>query len=188
MKTIQHISYIAIITIIMGVIYVAVQQNYRSGANDPQMQLAYHIKEQLKKGKSIDMYFQKDTIDLQKSLSIFVASYDENGSPLQSNAVIDGKLPQIPLSVIKFVKMHKEDWITWQPRQNIRLATGILSTGSTPVSYIAVGRSLKNAEDRISNLITMIGIGWTLCFLIILLNWLFDYYNYRKNLVHHSTV
>ncbi|HEU0064081.1 MAG TPA: hypothetical protein VFQ58_03585, partial [Flavisolibacter sp.] len=109
-------------------------------------------------------------------------------TPIQSNAVINGKLPQIPLSVINFVKIHKEDWITWQPRKSIRLATGILATGSTPVSFIAVGRSLKNVEDRISNLITMIGIGWTLCFVIILLNWLFDYYNYRKNLVHHSTV
>jgi hypothetical protein len=188
MKTIQHISYIAIITIILGVIYVAVQQNYRSGANDPQMQLAYNIKEQLQKGKSIDMYFQKDTIDLQKSLSVFIASYDENGLPLQSNAVIDGKLPQIPLSVINFVKIHKEDWITWQPRRNIRLATGILATGSTPVSFIAVGKSLKNVEDRVSNLITMIGIGWTLCFVIILLNWLFDYYTCRKNQGQPSTV
>jgi hypothetical protein len=188
MKTIQHISLIAIITIILGVVYIAVQQNYRSGANDPQMQLAYAIRDQLQKGKSIEMYFQKDTIDLQKSLSVFVASYDENGSPIQSNGLIDGKLPQIPLSVIRYVKMHKEDWITWQPRKNIRLATGILATGSTPVSFIAVGRSLKNVEDRVSNLITMIGIGWTLCFVIILLNWLFDYYNYRKNQLHHSTV
>src|SRR5436305_14783140 len=104
MKTIQYISYIAIITIILGVIYVAVQQNYRSGANDPQMQLAYHIREQLQKGKSIVMYFQKDTIDLQKALSVFVASYDENGSPIQSNAVIVGMLPQISLSVIIFLK------------------------------------------------------------------------------------
>ena len=46
MKKISFINYslaIAIITVISGIIYATVQQTYRSGANDPQIQIARDI-------------------------------------------------------------------------------------------------------------------------------------------------
>ena len=47
MKFIQHLSAIAIITIIMGLIYASVQQTYRSNADDPQIQIAHDLRDHL---------------------------------------------------------------------------------------------------------------------------------------------
>jgi hypothetical protein len=177
MKTLQHLTAIAIITIVMGLIYVSVQQSYRSGANDPQIQIAHDIRDRIQKGKSIESYFAADTTDMQSSLAPFIEAYGQDGKPLQSTAWLDGRLPQLPISVLNYVKEKGEDWITWQPRHDIRMATGIIHTNSSPVAYVVVGRSLKEIEERVSKLLSMVGISWTLCMAIILISWLFHYYN-----------
>ena len=53
MKILQHLSALAIITIIMTLIYASVQQTYRSNANDPQMQIVNDLKNNLQEGKPI---------------------------------------------------------------------------------------------------------------------------------------
>ena len=55
MNKISFLNYllvIAIITIIFGVIYALVQQNYRTGANDPQIQIARYIHAKLNQGET----------------------------------------------------------------------------------------------------------------------------------------
>ena len=180
MKILYHLSAIAIITILIGLVYATVQQTYRSSANDPQMQIVNELRTRLEFGKPIENYLKQDSVDLENSLGIFVATYDKNGQPLQSNALLDGKLPQLPSGVLKYVSAHKEDWVTWQPRKTIRLALGIAATNSEPVAYVAAGRSLIEVERRTSRLITICGICWTLCMVIVLINWLFNYYADKK--------
>ena len=180
MKTLYHLSAIAIITILIGLVYVSVQQSYRSSANDPQIQIVRELRTRLEFGKPIDYYLRQDSMDLENSMGTFVATFDKNGQPLQSNALLDGKLPNLPSGVIQYVKAHKEDWVTWQPRKTIRLALGIAATNTEPVAYVAAGRSLVEVEERISRLITFCGICWTLCTAIILINWLFNYYAEKK--------
>ena len=182
MRTLYHLSTIAIITILIGLVYVTVQQSYRSSANDPQMQIVNELRTRLEFGKPIESYLKQDSVDLENSQGIFIATFDKNGQPLQSNALLDGKLPQLPSGVLKYVSTHKEDWITWQPRKTIRLALGIAATNTEPVAYVAAGRSLFEVERRTSRLITFCGICWTLCMAIVLINWLFNYYA-DKNLL-----
>ena len=186
MKTLYHLSAIAIISILIGLVYATVQQTYRTSANDPQMQIVNELRTRLEFGKSIENYMKQDSVDLENSMGIFVATYDKNGQPLQSNALLDGKLPQLPSGVLKYVSAHKEDWVTWQPRKTIRLALGIAATNSEPVAYVAAGRSLIEVEQRISRLFTLCGICWTLCMTIILINWLFTYYADKKLLANRN--
>ena len=183
MRTLYHLSAIAIITILIGLVYATVQQTYRSSANDPQMQIVNELRTRLEFGKPIETYLKNDSVDLENSLGIFVETFDKNGEPLQSNALLDGKLPKLPPGVLKYVSAHKEDWVTWQPRKAIRLAMGIVATNSEPVAYVAAGRSLSEVERRTSRLITFCGICWTLCMAIVLINWLFNYYADKKLLV-----
>jgi hypothetical protein len=180
MRTVHHLSAIAIITIIVGLVYGTVQQTYRTSANDPQTQIVQELRTRLEFGKSIDMYLKNDTVDLENSLGMFIETFDKNGQPLQSNALLDGKLPKLPSGVLQYVNAHKEDWITWQPRKTVRLAMGIAATNNDPVAYVAAGRSLVEVERRTSRLITFCGICWTLCLAIILINWLFNYYFDKK--------
>jgi hypothetical protein len=93
MKIIQHLSAIAIITIIMGLIYASVQQTYRSNADDPQAQIAYDMRDHLQKGKSLVF---DHTVELGKSLSVFKETYDANGNAIQSTGFLNGRMPQLP--------------------------------------------------------------------------------------------
>ena len=177
MKTIQHLSAMAIITIIMGLIYASVQQTYRSNANDPQVQIAHDLKTHLQKGKSLVF---NETIELEKSLSVFTEAYDQNGNPLQSTGFLNGKMPHLPKGVFDYASANGEHWVTWQPQRNVRMAMGIVSVHAGPVAYLAVGRSLSEVEERVSRLTNMVFVGWILCMAVVLINWLVTYYSYRK--------
>ncbi len=48
-----YFAAVIIITAIMGLIYVSVQQTYRTGANDPQLQIARDISNHLGNNHSI---------------------------------------------------------------------------------------------------------------------------------------
>src|SRR4029078_4443292 len=145
MKTIQHFSAMAIITIIMGLIYASVQQTYRSNANDPQIQIAHDLRDHLQKGKPLVF---DDTIELEKSLSVFKEAYDQNGDPIQSTGFLNGKMPRLPKGVFKYAKANGEHWVTWQPQHKVRMAMGIVRIHAEPIAYLAVGRSLREVEER----------------------------------------
>jgi hypothetical protein len=184
MKTLQHLGAIAIITIIMGLIYASVQQSYRTAANDPQVELARELKERLQKGESLQNKFS-DTFDLASTLSVFVETYDAAGHPTQSNALLGGRLPQLPMGLLAHAKEAGEHWVTWQPRRGIRMAMGILAINTAgPVAYLAVGRSLRLTEERVSNLSFMVIVAWVLCAAVVLFHWLVATY-YRKNYKTH---
>jgi hypothetical protein len=162
-----QLSIAAVITVVMGVQYMNVQQSYRSGANDPQIQMAEDITTDIKQGHSIGPHLKDDTVDLSKSLSPFFILYDNNGKPIQSSALLNGQIPQLPAGVLDYAKVHDDDRITWQPGPGVRLATVIKRTGASPVAFVAVGRSLKEVEVRESNLRTTVASGWIVCMMII---------------------
>jgi hypothetical protein len=62
----------------------------------------------------------------------------------------------------------------------VRLATGIVHVNTAPVAYLVVGRSLKEVEERVSKLTSMVFVAWIFCLAIVLFNWLVTYYNFRK--------
>src|SRR5262249_15418851 len=90
-----QLSIAAVITVVMGVLYMNVQQGYRTGANDPQIQMAEDITADIKQGHSISPCLKDDTVDLAKSLSPFIILYDRDGKPVQSSALLNGKIPQL---------------------------------------------------------------------------------------------
>ena len=163
----SSLSIAAVVTVVMGVLYMNVQQSYRTGADDPQIQMARDITAAINQGRSISPYFKDDTIDLTQSLAPFCVLYDSDGKPVQSSAQLNGQIPQLPAGVLDFVKVHDEDRITWQPQRGVRLATIIKRASSSPARFVAVGRSLKEVEVRESNLVTTVAGGWFVCMIII---------------------
>ena len=98
MKKISFMSYflvIAVITVISGTIYTSVQQAYRTGANDPQVQIARNINLKLQHGKSIENFFT-DTVDIAQSLSVFSSLYDPAGKLIRSSGYLRNKMPAVP--------------------------------------------------------------------------------------------
>ena len=182
MKNIHYLSAIAIITIIMGLVYASVQQTYRSNANDPQIQIAHDMKERLEQNELDEEDF-KDVIPLDRGLAVFKIAYNEKGDPLRSTGYIGNRAPRLPAGVLDYVQAHGEDWFTWQPRKDILLATGVLRIHGGSVAYLAVGRSLKETEERISRLGYMAITGWIICIAFVLLHALFDFYFFKSSKV-----
>src|SRR6185369_7271437 len=79
LTTLNYLVAAALVTVLMLLIYAAVQQGYRTGLNDPQVQMARDISLKLEEGRSIQPYFTADTIDINRSLSPFVVLYDAQG-------------------------------------------------------------------------------------------------------------
>jgi hypothetical protein len=182
MRRILFLNYftaIVIVTILTGLIYVNVQQVYRSNANDPQIQLANEINSNLNAGRSIERLWP-DSIDLQTSLSVFAALYDEHGQPLKASALLDGKIPQLPPGVFDFAKNQGEDRVTWQPRSGVRMALVVIRGNFSPVAYVAVGRSLKEVEVREQNLMKTTAISWGVMIFVILVSSIIHFSLYKK--------
>jgi hypothetical protein len=182
MRRILFLNYFTamlIVTIMTGLVYVNVQQVYRSNANDPQIQLANEINTNLKAGRSLE-HLWPDSIDIQSSLGVFASLYDEHGQPIRTSALLDGKIPQLPPGVFDFAKNQGEDRITWQPRAGVRMALVVIRGNFSPVAYIAVGRSLKEVEVREQNLVKTTAICWGLMIFIILISSIFHFALYKR--------
>jgi hypothetical protein len=183
MKKISFLNYLfvtAIITVIFSVVYTAVQQSYRTAANDPQIQIARDINERLHQNMAIESFFA-DTIDIAQSLSHFVVLYDGQGKPVRSSGLLSGKMPVLPAGVFDFAKIHGEHQVTWQPQNGVRMAMVIISSNTSPVCFIACGRSLLETEVREHNLVTMIFSGWAICLGLLLIHGGLQFYYNRQN-------
>ncbi|HXB43523.1 MAG TPA: hypothetical protein VNV85_05675 [Puia sp.] len=170
MKVISTLSTCAVITVIFLMMYAGVQQTYRSGANDPQIQIARDIARELREGETIEHIFPRDSFDISKSLSSFAVVYDSSSKPLRSSGFLNGTPPQLPPGVFDFVKSHGEDMVTWQPHRGVRMAMVLCFVQSPNVRFVAVGRSLREIEIRENNLVSMVLGGWLVCIGIIIMS------------------
>ena len=184
MKFFSFLNYslfIAAITILLAVVYATVQQSYRTGANDPQIQLTEDISNKIRQGQPIENIFRADTIDIAQSLSPFAVLYDASGSPTKSTGYLNGKMAQLPAGVFEVAKQNGQDRVTWQPRRDVRVAMVVYYINSAPAQFVAAGRSLREVEDREYNLRKMIFMGWIICMGLVMLNAGLQSYQKREN-------
>ena len=166
----SHAVIAIIVTILCGLIYATVQHSHRSGANDPQLQMARDISSAIQKNSNAENLLPKDTVEIAESLSPFVVFYNNNGEPVQSNGLLDGSLPEMPQGVFDFARKNKENVLTWQPRKGVRMAMVIESVPSPGIAFVAAGRSLKVVEKRVGDLIEILFIGWLICIAVIIVH------------------
>ena len=177
---VSHFAVIMIVTILCGLIYATVHQSHRSGANDPQLQIARDIKNAIGNDHSLTKWMTDDSIEISTSLSIFKTLYNKNGEPVQSTGFLDGQLPRMPRGVFDFTNKNQEDVLTWQPQRGVRMAMVVEAVRSPVIGFVAVGRSLQEVEKRESNLVTMVLVAWLVCVGIILLHFLLLYFSNKS--------
>lgn len=176
-----HLTAAIVISAIILLVYAAVQQAHRSSANDPQIQIARDVSNALSEGKSINRLLPADTINIEKSLAVFAELFDNNGKPLQSTGLLNGKFPEPPSGVFKYANEYGEDVITWQPQTDVRMAMVFEKANNANVSYVAVGRSLKETEVRENNLLNMVRIAWIACMAVLIIHFFLQNYLMRKS-------
>jgi hypothetical protein len=141
---------------LVGFVFVAVQQNYRTSANDPQIQLAHDAADSLSSGTTTAVLLQNmQPIDIARSLAPFEIIYDHSGHELTSTGKLHGATPVLPAGVQDYTKTHGEDRFTWQPQAGVREAAVLVHQGQY---YVLAARSLREVEQREHQLTLMAGL------------------------------
>ena len=105
-STFKHWLPLAVVTVLLtGLIYVAVQQNYRLSANDPQIQASEDVIQAISQGTPPDSLVpSQGTLDLAKTLDTFAMTFDQTGKTIGSSVLLDGKNPTVPSGVFDTAK------------------------------------------------------------------------------------
>jgi hypothetical protein len=140
-----------------ALLYGAVQQDLRQGANDPQIQLAEDAAAQLNAGAAPSRVVPSETIELATSLQPYVMVFDNDKNLIAENAQLNGQAPPFPPSVFDSARSRGQDRITWQPAQGVRSAVVVQPWRG---GFVVVGRSLRLAEERIDQMQLLVGFAW----------------------------
>jgi len=143
------------ITLTFAFIYVAVQQQYRNAANDPQIQLAEDVAEAMNAGAKAEEIVPQAQIDPSKSLSPYILIYDKDNKALGSDVVVNGKPPTVSEGILNAARDAGSSMVTWEPEAGVRNA--IVSVKTDAGDIVVVGRSLRSTDLRIQQLMIMGG-------------------------------
>ncbi len=144
-------------TLLSGVIYGAVQQDLRLGANDPQIQMAEDTATKLADGVPVATQVSSDKVDVAKSLAPFLIVYDSSGQVQAASATLDGQVPDLPDGVLDYSDEHGQDRISWQPKPGVRIAAVIQKYSG---GFVLAGRSLREVEVREEKVQIITLLGW----------------------------
>jgi hypothetical protein len=135
-------------SLVLGAAYLMVQQSTRLGANDQPIVNLQVAKNKLNFGIDPKDVVPQPMSDLAYDSVPFIMIADNSGSLVTTSALMNGNTPSLPPSgVFDYTIVHGPDRITWQPAENIRLATIVEKYAN---GYIVSGQSLKEPEKRIS--------------------------------------
>ena len=174
------------ITIIFGTIYVAIQQQIRQDANDPQIASAEDASAAIHTGYSAPELLQEvPRSDMSQSLEPFMMFFDTSGQLLGSSASYGSSTPPTPpAGVFQSAEMQGEDRFTWQTSSGLRFAAVLVPWSQAPAStsadvsevapasgdptsgFLLVARSLRDVEARESHIGFIVFMGWLLSILV----------------------
>jgi hypothetical protein len=144
-------------TLCCGLVYTAVQQDLRMGANDPQLQIAEDAARALDGGAQPGALIGSSKVDVAASLAPFVVIFDGSGTVLATDGQLDGRDPVPPLGVLDAARRDPPNRVTWEPRTGLKVATVTVPWhGGTVMS----GRSLREVERQEDNVLFLAAAAW----------------------------
>jgi hypothetical protein len=144
-------------TLCCGLVYAADQQNLRSGANDPQIQIAQDAASALDAGAQPTSLVSVSRVDIAYSLAPFLVIFDSSGRVLATDGQLDGHDPIPPSGVLASAASNPPDMVTWQPLSGVRIAAVVVAwQGGT----VLAGRSLAQVEIREDNALLIALAAW----------------------------
>ena len=149
-----------IVSGLTGLLYATVQQVLRSGADDPQIQMAEDAATTLGNGGALQSVMPAGNVDIATSLAPYIVVFDASGKPVASSAQLNGQTPTIPPGVFHSVRQNGEDRITWQPQPGVRSAIVVVPIRGSGGGFVLAGRSLREVEKREDDLLHIDLLGW----------------------------
>jgi len=172
-----------VITALCGLVYLVVQQEMRTAANDPQIQIAEDTARALETGKLPAEVIPADKVEISKSLSPFLMIFDDSDhvTAMASSAILDGELPILPPGLLEYVKAYGQDRVTWQPREGVRSALVIERFSGVASGYVVAGRSLREVEIRETNVLHEAALVWVLAiFATLVISTFLVFFNFKR--------
>jgi hypothetical protein len=148
----------AVATLLCGLVYLAVQQSLRLGANDPQIQLAEDAAAALSAGGTPGSLLPTTQVEISTSLAPFMVIYNNEGEPLVSSGLLHGAIPLLPSGVFDYTRQNSEDRVSWQPEAGVWIAAVVVAYGGSQPGFVLAGRSLREVETRESQVEQMTGM------------------------------
>jgi hypothetical protein len=124
--------------------FFVVQQQLRSAADHPQVEMAREAAGKLDAGANPKSVVTGAQVDIAGSPDTYLIVVDSNGALLASSAQLDGRAVIPPSGVFAYVRDHGEDKISWQPAAGVRSA---IVVDSFHGGYVVAGRSLSGTEQ-----------------------------------------
>lgn len=144
---------------LVGLVYLAVQQDLRMGANDVPAQIAQDTAASIAKGAEAWTVTGKEDVEISSSLAAWTLVFDEAGKVVAGTPVLDGKQAVPPAGIFAVTKDKGEDRVTWQPRVGVRQAVvAVRIAGGKGV--VMAGHSLRETEAHIDQLTQIAGLAW----------------------------
>ena len=158
----RHLLYWLCAALVITALYTTlggvVQNVLRSGANDPQRQVAEDAATRRSQGMTTANP-SGESVDIAASLAPFLIVYDRQGRVESSSGQLNGQTPALPHGVLTSMAAGGEKKLTWQPQAGVRVAAVVVATEQ---GYILSGRSLREVEGRIGALQRLILAAWAL--------------------------
>jgi len=152
-----------LVTVAAFAAFVVVQQQLRSAANHPQVEMARDAADKLNAGANPQSVVSGAPVDIASSEDSYLIVVDSNGALLASSAQLDGRPVIPPSGVFAYVHDHGEDVISWQPAAGVRSA---IVVDSFRGGYVLAGRSLTGTEKAESALGRWAIFGWAAAILL----------------------
>lgn len=156
----QALLLAAVCSMFAFAMFATVQHALRSGANDPQLQMAGDAVAQLEQGGDAASIVGPNQVDMARSLSPFLIVFDRNGNPVASAAKLNGRAPKPPYGVFRHASEHQLNILTWQPQRGVRIAAVIQPYTGPHAGFVLAGRSLRVVEERADTTLQMVALAW----------------------------
>jgi hypothetical protein len=151
----------AVITVFVAYGYLSQQHILRSTANDLPLQIVEDSAESLAKGMDPESAAPQVKSDLAKSLGAFILILDDEQKELVSSMQLDNQTPIPPKEALDYAKEKGQNTVTWQPKNDVRVAIVIKYYNAEAKGYVIAGQSLREVEKRIDVLATQSVIAYT---------------------------
>lgn len=148
------------VTIMFVFMYAVAQNVLRSGANDPQIQMAEDAAFLLQNQTPMGPIVPEKTVEVSQSLAPFIQVYDKKGSLLDANVMLHGKSFTISKEALNYAKDYGENRLTWQPEKGVRIAAVISHYDGQNPGFVVAGKSLRETENRIGNIGKLCFLAW----------------------------
>ena len=160
------LPFVVVISAFCLLAYAAVQQVYRQGADDPQIQMAWDAAYALDHGKTIEEVVPVEVMDIDRSLAPFYIIFNSAEQPVAGSGSLNDSLQTVPDGVLDFAKEKGENRLTWQPQPGTRIAAVIVPYKD---GFVLAGRNMREVEAREAQTSLFAGITWVLAMLATLI-------------------